>query len=560
MSDSDWFKPDRLTVRQVLGDSYNFYNIPEYQRPYKWRNKQIEDLIDDIEESMDTGEYFIGSIILVKKNDVYDVIDGQQRLTTLTLMLAAFYQKFGIQEIRKCFIDDDQEKFRIKVSPRVDQRNEFHEGFLSNILSGEEPDRHRENVFTKYYYITKEILEDHGLLKDKETASLFLKYVLDNVSLIRIYTGSEGFAVKLFYVMNTRGTSLTNDEIIKVILYDKLNERDRESFMGDWKNIEGIRKRLSGMWWPFDSAERIFTLYSYYHLGEKPKSTVFDTYSKMIDKGESPLKIINKVKQYANSLLELHGEHSYESEFIQDDRKLYPFYYLNDTVYWQVILSSAIDTDFPDFEKLTKELVRLYYLNWISGHNSGNIRDISLKILKKIIDKEHVSKIVSLAEKKISDEDLEKLAFENLEKDVYSEKPKNWLRPVLLLLEYDLYDESGVDFIDDSGSDAPSIDHILPQEWQSIHYWSEKWTAEDATKYIYKLGNMTLISLPKNSKLGNTDFITKKRQYTGNIGNERATKFRLNDMVVNNEDWEVESLRNRQSYMVKRLKEILKNP
>ncbi len=288
MSDSDWFKPDRLTVRQVLGDSYNFYNIPEYQRPYKWRNKQIEDLIDDIEESMDTGEYFIGSIILVKKNDVYDVIDGQQRLTTLTLMLAAFYQKFGIQEIRKCFIDDDQEKFRIKVSPRVDQRNEFHEGFLSNILSGEEPDRHRENVFTKYYYITKEILEDHGLLKDKETASLFLKYVLDNVSLIRIYTRSEGFAVKLFYVMNTRGTSLTNDEIIKVILYDKLNERDRESFMGDWKNIEGIRKRLSGMWWPFDSAERIFTLYSYYHLGEKPKSTVFDTYSKMIDKGESP--------------------------------------------------------------------------------------------------------------------------------------------------------------------------------------------------------------------------------------------------------------------------------
>ncbi len=560
MSDSDWFKPDRLTVRQVLGDSYNFYNIPEYQRPYKWRNKQIEDLIDDIEESMDTGEYFIGSIILVKKNDVYDVIDGQQRLTTLTLMLAAFYQKFGIQEIRKCFIDDDQEKFRIKVSPRVDQRNEFHEGFLSNILSGEEPDRHRENVFTKYYYITKEILEDHGLLKDKETASLFLKYVLDNVSLIRIYTRSEGFAVKLFYVMNTRGTSLTNDEIIKVILYDKLNERDRESFMGDWKNIEGIRKRLSGMWWPFDSAERIFTLYSYYHLGEKPKSTVFDTYSKMIDKGESPLKIINKVKQYANSLLELHGEHSYESEFIQDDRKLYPFYYLNDTVYWQVILSSAIDTDFPDFEKLTKELVRLYYLNWISGHNSGNIRDISLKILKKIIDKEHVSKIVSLAEKKISDEDLEKLAFENLEKDVYSEKPKNWLRPVLLLLEYDLYDESGVDFIDDSGSDAPSIDHILPQEWQSIHYWSEKWTAEDASKYIYKLGNMTLISLSKNSKLGNTDFITKKGQYTGNIGNERATKFRLNDMVVNNEDWEVESLRNRQSYMVKRLKEILKNP
>ena len=560
MLDSDWFKPDRLTVRQVLGDSYNFYNIPEYQGPYKWKDEQIEQLVQDIEESMEVGEYFIGSIILVKKKDGYDVIDGQQRLTTLTLMLAVFYQKYGVQELRKCFIDDDQLKSRIKISPRVDQRNEFYEGFLSSILIGKDPDSHRENVFSKYYYITKEILESHELLKDEETASLFLKHVLDNVSLIRIYTSSEGFAVKLFYVMNTTGTSLSNDEIIKVILYDKLNERDRETFMGDWKNIEGIRSRLSGLWQPFDSTERIFTLYSYYYLGEKPKSTVFDIYSRMIQKGESPLKIINKVKQFANSLLKLHGKHSHETELIQDDRKLYPFYYLNDKVYWQVVLASAIDTAYPDFEKLVQELFRLYYLNWISGHNSGNIRDISLKILKKIIGKEHVSQIISLAEKKISEEDLEKLAFDNLEKDVYSEKPKNWLRALLLLLEYDLYDESGVDFIEQSGQDAPSIDHILPEEWQTNHYWTEKWVPEDAARYIYKLGNMTLISLLKNSKLRNTDFITKKRQYAGNIGNEKATKFRLNDMIVNNEDWNAEALKRRQGYMLKKLKEILKTP
>ena len=98
----------------------------------------------------------------------------------------------------KCFIDDDQEKYRIKISPRVDQRNEFHEGFLRRILNRQEPDKHRDNIFSNYYYITKEILESHDLLSDKETASGFFKYVLDNVSLIRIYTASEGFAVKLF--------------------------------------------------------------------------------------------------------------------------------------------------------------------------------------------------------------------------------------------------------------------------------------------------------------------------------------------------------------------------
>ena len=94
------FKPDLMTVRELLSNSYNVYTIPEYQRPFKWTREQIEKLIQDVKESMDTGEYFIGSIILIKKPEGFDVIDGQQRLTTLTLILSAFYQKYKTNEIR----------------------------------------------------------------------------------------------------------------------------------------------------------------------------------------------------------------------------------------------------------------------------------------------------------------------------------------------------------------------------------------------------------------------------------------------------------------------------
>ena len=242
MASAESFKPEKMTVSELLTNRYNYYTIPEYQRPFKWKREQIGQLIQDVRESMDAGEYFLGSIILIKKPDGFDVIDGQQRMTTLTLILSAFYHKYKTSELKKCLIDEDQNRFRIKVAPRVDQRNEFQEGFLRNIIDGTEPDPNRPNLFSEKYYATKELLSENDLYENEDKAKAFYKYLLDNVSLIRIYTETEGFAVKLFYVMNTRGTSLSNDEVIKVILYDKLNEIDRETFMGSWRGVENIQK------------------------------------------------------------------------------------------------------------------------------------------------------------------------------------------------------------------------------------------------------------------------------------------------------------------------------
>lgn len=554
------FQPEHMTVRELLTNSYNFYTIPEYQRPFKWNREKIERLIQDVKESIDTGEYFIGSIILIKKPEGFDVIDGQQRLTTLTLILSAFYHKYRTNELKNCLVDDDQNRFRIKVAPRVEQRNEFQEGFLRGIINGKEPDSNKHNIFSDSYHVTKELLSKNDLYDDEDKAKAYYKYLLDNVSLIRIYTETEGFAVKLFYVMNTTGTSLSNDEVIKVILYDKLNDKDRETFMGSWRVIENIQKQLYDLWKELDKLERIFTLYSYYYLGDKPRTIVYDTFAKMIAKGEKPLSIINDVKQFSESLLDLHREHSREDRYIKDNRVLYPFYYLNDTVYWQVILATAINVNYSNVTDLAQELLRLYYFNWISGHNSANIKDISTKVLKLVKKNKPVSEIISLAEEEIRKEDLEKQAFENLKKDVYSNKPKNWLHAVLCLIEYDLYDDSGAAYIEQNGKDSPSIDHILPEKWRDVDYWTQQWNDGDADQFIYKLGNMTLISLSINDKIKNLDFNSKKRHYSGSISDSRATRYKLNDSITNLQNWNREELQKRQEWMIDRLKNILKSP
>jgi uncharacterized protein with ParB-like and HNH nuclease domain len=84
------FKPEAKTIMKIFGDADSYYQIPDYQRPYSWNTEQIEQMWDDIYSSMETKEesYFLGPIILIERKGYFEVVDGQQRLTTLTILKA----------------------------------------------------------------------------------------------------------------------------------------------------------------------------------------------------------------------------------------------------------------------------------------------------------------------------------------------------------------------------------------------------------------------------------------------------------------------------------------
>ena len=86
---SEIFKPEAKTIKKIFGDADSYYQIPDYQRPYSWTAEQIEQLWDDVLSAMESNEesYFLGPMILIKTNEGYfEVVDGQQRLTTLTIL------------------------------------------------------------------------------------------------------------------------------------------------------------------------------------------------------------------------------------------------------------------------------------------------------------------------------------------------------------------------------------------------------------------------------------------------------------------------------------------
>ena len=110
------FKPSSVSVSQLFGDPKTLYRIPQYQRPYKWINEQVEQLWDDIFEAYesDIDNYFLGSIITVKSSDgsgYIDVVDGQQRLTTLMILFCVLRDNFP--DINK---DDTENAFRVDIA------------------------------------------------------------------------------------------------------------------------------------------------------------------------------------------------------------------------------------------------------------------------------------------------------------------------------------------------------------------------------------------------------------------------------------------------------------
>ena len=90
------FEPNTLTIAELFGNQDSFYKIPRYQRPYKWENEQVEQLWDDIYSAYEENinNYFLGSIITAKDGSSIDIIDGQQRMTTLMILFCVLRDVF----------------------------------------------------------------------------------------------------------------------------------------------------------------------------------------------------------------------------------------------------------------------------------------------------------------------------------------------------------------------------------------------------------------------------------------------------------------------------------
>ncbi len=277
-------------------------------------------------------------------------------------------------------------------------------------------------------------------------------------------------------------------------------------------------------------------------IARKPKESVFEGLSKAV-KGREPGNVAYDLKQLVESL----------SWVLRAKSKvIFGLRYLRNQVMWKAILSTAKKENRAYLPSLADELCRLYYAYWIAGHNAAKVRDISFQIIEHVKNSTEIDAVTEIARDKLQKDRIAERAMESLDTDVFDSP---WLKRVLLLIEYGLTDDSKLAFVD-LDKDV-HVNHILPRGWENDKYWKGLWTKEEASVWLNKIGNLTLVSGRKNEAAQNRSFEKKKAIYRGERG-DGATGFSMSRELCRLQDWTPEGAEKRQKLMRRRISEFLR--
>jgi len=532
------FKPDAKTIMKIFGDADSYYQIPDYQRPYSWNSEQIEQLWDDLYTAMDSGDesYFLGPMILIKsQNGYFDVVDGQQRLTTLTILFCVLRDLYlkkdnRIQNAIKSLVD---QKYRLRLITQLNYQNQFENEILDSVkfpVPKETKKKREESNFINAAVIFKEKIDS---IKDPETINKFVEYLLNRVILITVVCSNQSFAIKLFQILNTRGLELSNADLIKSYLYGNCDSTRRGQFISTWKEMEIISEQVD------ESLSELFTYYEYYLSAANPKQSLYDELTKRF-KGQEPNNIAYNAKKYFEYFNEINEINS---------KIIFSFKYLPNKVFWKSILTTAKNDGFGEFDGLCYELRRLYYLYWIAGYTTSKTKLLSFNIIEWVKNKKNLVEIKNEIDKKIKEDNVIRGVQEALADDAYG---KAWLRPLLALIEYEQTDDAKLIYIELNSK--LDVDHILPEKWYLVDEWKKDWSETDAKTWSSKIGNLTLLSGTKNRAAQNCKFSEKKEIYKN--GHGKMTAFEISKKVIETASWLKTNVEERNKWMLGQIEQI----
>ncbi|MCL1912895.1 MAG: DUF262 domain-containing HNH endonuclease family protein [Eubacteriaceae bacterium] len=290
---------DQKTIKQLFEDKKADFLVPDYQRPYAWDTTECQTLWDDVlafafpdnnclKFDSSNDEYFLGPIVTFKNDDgKMEIIDGQQRLTTLMLLLRAFYTKFrNMQDedsrkvresIEQCIWKTDEfgkpDDTALKINSEVATDNDKEE-FMQILVTGTTSKEQKSNYAQNFRFIEEKIDE---FLSDFPSYFSYLPIrILNNCILLPIEADNQNTALRIFSTLNDRGKPLSDADIFKAQLYKYYSVKgQKDQFIKEWRVLEEICEKI---FHPITGTpmDELFTRYMYYErakMGIKTSTT-----------------------------------------------------------------------------------------------------------------------------------------------------------------------------------------------------------------------------------------------------------------------------------------------
>ncbi len=469
-------------LKDILATEFEaYYQIPIYQRPYQWTEENCKKLLDDLLSSYECykeSDYFCGSLVLIAigtdsatNAKTYDVVDGQQRLSTFILLakvLATLYNNEVLNDktsrdfLEKSLGDTDGEKRKRLTFNTIglNAKDDF-QGAL-DFFDNSHASKNNKNNYLKNAVCLKNYLKE----KEIENINAFIKWLYFKVVFIKTTCPNMSMALRIFSVLNARGLPLHAIDVFKVELLKKLaNKKDQEEFVSRWnalrqkcsKNESKFPKRKENKR-EKNAAEILFSWYLTYLnpvTGAKSmEERLADQFERL---NKPPLEYLKGIEDFYNAYMEVLE--------MQDRHALLLSYLASD--FWRIILCTSILHHYSDQDiKTLKELlVKFYYQNWVAEQTEPK-KQTNCNIIKALKEKQSVENIASIVKQYLDDNNKITQNFrEKLKDDHLYEKHKkasknSWLRPILILVEYFISDDPKPKRIE---KDDFHVEHILPK-------------------------------------------------------------------------------------------------
>ncbi|MBD2495104.1 DUF262 domain-containing protein [Nostoc sp. FACHB-280] len=552
---------NQLPIHRVFSEDFVF-TVPLYQRPYAWKIEQAGELFNDLVSALGDGDenideinpYFLGSIVLIKEDKPNaEIVDGQQRLTTLTLLIAALrmlapkeiaeeltsylYQKgkavAGIPTVYRLTVRDrDAEFFReyVQTEGKIINLKELSNAKLSDSC---------KNIKDNLLFFVDQLQH-----LSQETILRLSQFIITRCFLVVVSTPDIDSAYRIFSVMNNRGMDLSHADILKAEIIGKIMTQQQENYSKKWEDTEEKLGR--------DIFKSLFSHIRMIYSKSKPRESILKEFFDKNFKAfplQYPQQFIDKILlPLADAFYDIQYQ-VYEGSLWTDEINiLFQWLQLIDNSDWIPPAIFYLSQNYNNPELLLRffsDLDRLASCLMIQRANINDRIERYSKLLHVIDNREDLYTPDSPLQ--LTSKEKENI-LKILNGDLYLiKKIRSY---VLLRLDSALAEGKPAYTFSNI-----TVEHVLPQNPSADSEWLTLFpTQEDKEKYLHRLGNLVLLSSGKNSMAQNFDFETKKQKYF--TTKKGICNFALTTQVLMEKEWTPEIIEKRQKVLIDKLKEL----
>ena len=538
-----------------IGDLIKRYRltVPSNQREYSWlKEVQVKELLQDITTAIRNPDkpYFLGTVVLTKtKNDIYEIADGQQRLATTTMIIAAirdWFRKRGttvvVQALENdylCTIDIDQQEKISKLTLNVDD-NEF---FNNKVVRAAHNKSEQQAVRRSHKLIIQAFEEINNHISNLEKSNGentsqvlkdWIRFLANKATVVKLSVLNTENAFKMFETLNDRGLKTSQADLVKNYLFN-ISENRLSEAQKLWSSMKAAIETVS------DDDEDITMDFLKTACAIKAGVTSKKDIMKVVQDGANNrtecITLMTLLEEFSKEYAAIiNPEHQKWNEYEPDVRKSIQAINLFGAIQISpLMLAIAKYFGKNDVAISLKRLVSWSVRFKIGGYTGGRLDAIYTRLAKKIYDGDikNEKQLKTEAEKDIIRDSEFKSSFETAKVN-----NARLARYYLRSLETTARGEDKPEFIPND-SIVINLEHIMPgspnEHWNDIK-------KQDFDFYYNRIGNMALMQADKNSNVGNLPFQSKKEEY-------KKSAFSLTSILSDSENFGVQEIEDRQKIM-----------